>query len=43
LLITQEDATAILRRSAALASFVAGSDGATPDYDIAEFVAHSDS
>ena len=41
LLITQEDATAILRRSAALASFVAGSDGATPDYDIAEFVAHS--
>ncbi len=43
LLITQEDATAILRRSAALASFVAGSDGATPDYDISEFVAHSGS
>ena len=43
LLITQEDATATLRRSAALASFVASSDGATPDYDIAEFVAHSDS
>ena len=41
LLITQEDATATLRRSAALASFVASSDGATPDYDIGEFVAHS--
>ena len=39
LLITQEDATATLRRSAALASFVASSDGATPDYDIGEFVA----
>lgn len=41
LLITQEDATATLRRSAALASFVASSDGATPDYDIGEFIAHS--
>ncbi|MDC3015348.1 carbohydrate kinase [Luminiphilus sp.] len=41
LLITQEDATATMRRSAALASFVASSDGATPDYDIGEFVAHS--
>ena len=41
LLITQEDATATLRRSAALASFVASSDGATPDYDIGEFVAHT--
>ena len=41
LLITQEDATATLRRSAALASFVASSDGAIPDYDIGEFVAHS--
>ena len=39
LLITQEDATATLRRSATLASFVASSDGATPDYDIGEFVA----
>ena len=39
LLITQEDATATLRRSARLASFVASSDGATPDYDIGEFVA----
>ena len=39
LLITQEDATTILRRSATLASFVASSDGATPDYDIGEFVA----
>ena len=38
LLITQEDATATLRRSATLASFVASSDGATPDYDIGEFV-----
>ena len=35
LLITQEDATATLRRSATpLASFVASSDGATPDYDM---------
>ena len=41
LLITQEDATTTLRRSAALASFVASSDGATPDYDIGEFVAHA--
>ena len=41
LLITQEDATATLRRSATLASFVASSDGATPDYDIGEFVAHA--
>lgn len=41
LLITQEDATATLRRSATLASFVASSDGATPDYDIGEFVAQS--
>ena len=41
LLVTQEDATATLRRSALLASFVAGSDGATPDYDSAEFVTHS--
>ena len=39
LLITQEDATATLRRSATLASFVASSDGATPDYEIGEFVA----
>ena len=39
LLITQEDATTTLRRSATLASFVASSDGATPDYDIGEFVA----
>ena len=39
LLITQENATATLRRSATLASFVASSDGATPDYDIGEFVA----
>ena len=39
LLITQEDATATLRRSATLASFVASSDGATPHYDIGEFVA----
>ena len=39
LLITQEDATATLRRSATLASFVASSDGATPDYDIGEVVA----
>lgn len=39
LLITQEDASATLRRSATLASFVASSDGATPDYDIGEFVA----
>ena len=39
LLITQEDATATLRRSATLASFVASSDGATPDYDIGEFFA----
>ena len=39
LLITREDATATLRRSATLASFVASSDGATPDYDIGEFVA----
>ena len=39
LLITQEDATATLRRSATLASFVASNDGATPDYDIGEFVA----
>jgi fructokinase len=39
LLITQEDATATLRRSATLASLVASSDGATPDYDIGEFVA----
>ena len=41
LLVTQEDATATLRRSAALASFVASSAGATPDYDIGEFIAHS--
>ena len=39
LLITQEDATATLRRSATLASFVASSDSATPDYDIGESVA----
>ena len=39
LLLTQEHATATLRRSAMLASFVASSDGATPDYDIGEFVA----
>ena len=39
LLITQEDATTTLRRSATLASFVASNDGATPDYDIGEFVA----
>ena len=41
LLVAQEDVATILRRSTLLASFVAGSDGATPDYDSAEFVAHS--
>ena len=41
LLTTQEDATVSLRRSAALASFVASSDGATPDYEIGEFFSHS--
>lgn len=41
LLVTQEDVATILRRSTLLASFVAGSDGATPDYDSAEFVTHS--
>ena len=41
LLVTQEDVATILRRSALLASFVAGSDGATPDYDSAELVTHS--